>query len=77
MKQSGVKTIQTIMEQAMSKIRWVDVVQSVLASMIGVQSQQKREQDFQQNTVLPYVVVGLIAVALFVIGLVLIVSWIV
>lgn len=61
----------------MSKIRWADVVQSVFASMIGVQSHQKREQDFQQNSVAPYIVVGLIAVALFVVGLVLIVSWIV
>jgi len=46
------------------------VVQSVLAAFIGVQSNAKREQDFHQGSLKIYIIAGLIFTVLFV-GLVL------
>ena len=51
------------------------VVQSVLASAFGVQSQQKYQQDFSQTTIVPYIVVGIIFVVLLVLGLIGLVNW--
>jgi len=51
------------------------VVKSVAASAFGVQSEKNRVQDFEQSTsILPYAVVGIIFVVLFIIGIMLIVN---
>ena len=42
------------------------VIASVLASLLGVQSNKNRERDFVHGTPGQYIVVGLIAVILFV-----------
>ncbi len=52
----------------------LDVVKSVAASAIGVQSAANRERDFQQQSVVPYIVVGVVFVLLFILTLVLVVS---
>ncbi|WP_229161484.1 DUF2970 domain-containing protein [Fluctibacter halophilus] len=52
---------------------WWRVVKSVLASAFGVQSQQNYSHDFQQSSFLPFLIVGVIFVAVFVLTLVLIV----
>ena len=52
----------------------LDIVKSVAASAFGVQSAANRERDFQQQSVVPYIIVGVIFVALFVLTLVFIVS---
>jgi hypothetical protein len=46
------------------------VFKSVCASMIGVQSEQNRRTDFEQTSFVPYLVVGVLFVVVFVIGLI-------
>ena len=41
---------------------FLNIVQSVLASAFGVQSQQKYQQDFSQSAIAPYIVVGIVFV---------------
>jgi DUF2970 family protein len=58
----------------MSKPTILQVIKSVIAAGIGVQSNKNREVDFQNNSPISYVIVGLIGTALFVMALVFIVS---
>lgn len=46
------------------------VVQSVLAAMFGVQSEQKRQQDFEQGSAPEYIFIGIIAVVIFVLSII-------
>jgi len=55
----------------------IDIILSVAASAFGVQSAKNRERDFQQNSVVPYVVVGVVFVLLFILLLVSIVRYVV
>lgn len=55
---------------------WLAVVQSVGAALIGVQSAKNRERDFESGKPGDYILIGIIAVALFVLTLVGIVKWI-
>lgn len=50
------------------------VVKSVAASAIGVQSNENREHDFQQKSPLPYIVVGVVFVILFITSILLVVN---
>ncbi|WP_199610542.1 DUF2970 domain-containing protein [Flocculibacter collagenilyticus] len=50
------------------------IVLSVMAAFFGVQSKQNYQQDFNQGNPLPYIVVGIVMVILFVLTLVAIVS---
>ncbi|TDF36648.1 DUF2970 domain-containing protein [Alteromonadaceae bacterium M269] len=45
------------------------VIKSVSASMFGVQSEKNRQLDFAQTSIVPYVVVGVIFVAVLVVSL--------
>ncbi|MDF2178673.1 DUF2970 domain-containing protein [Aliiglaciecola sp. CAU 1673] len=61
-----------------SRPSWWQVIQSVLASAFGVQSKQKHSADFSANhSFIPYLITGVIFVALFVLSLLLFVRWIV
>ena len=60
----------------MSKPNILQVVKSVLAAFIGVQSKKNREQDFTQGSITSYIVVGLIATVGFILTLVFLVSMI-
>jgi len=44
------------------------VFRSVSASMFGVQSSRKHEEDFKHGSVGAYIVVGLVATLLFILG---------
>ncbi|WP_340678331.1 DUF2970 domain-containing protein [Paraglaciecola sp.] len=59
------------------KTNLLDVFKSVAASVFGVQSAKNRERDFQQHSIVPYIVVGVIFVMLLILGLVGLVSIIV
>ena len=61
----------------MSKPRLKQVIQSVLAAAIGVQSEENRQRDFEHGSLASYLVVGAIATVLFILVLVTIVSFIV
>ncbi len=61
----------------MSKPALKQVIQSVLAAAIGVQSNANRERDFEQGSLSSYLIVGAIATVLFILTLVAIVSFII
>lgn len=60
----------------MSKPTLKQIIQSVLAAAIGVQSNANRERDFEQGSLTSYLIVGAIATVLFIIILLTIVSFI-
>ncbi|MFT5012808.1 MAG: hypothetical protein ACJAX5_001686 [Patiriisocius sp.] len=49
-----------------NKPSFLQVMMSVLAAAIGVQSAKNRERDFSQSSPMPYIVGGLIFTVLFV-----------
>jgi len=58
----------------MAKPRILEVMKSVLAAFIGVQSESNRIKDFSEGTLLPYVAVGIIFTVAFVAILAVVVS---
>ena len=50
----------------------IRVILSTLAAFIGVQSDKNRAHDFQQSSILPFLIVGLVLALAFIGGLVLI-----
>ncbi len=48
------------------KLGFFQVVGSVLAGALGVQSSKNRQRDFSQNSVMPFIVGGIIFTVLFV-----------
>ena len=50
------------------------VIKSVLAAAVGVQSDENRQKDFEQGSLSTYIIAGLIFTALFVLGLIFLVS---
>jgi len=52
------------------------VIQSVLAAAIGVQTKENRERDFTEGSLSSYIIVGAIAVVLFILTLLTIISFI-
>lgn len=48
---------------------WMGIVRSVFASLIGVQSQKQYEKDANSSSIVPFIAVGIIMVALFVVTL--------
>lgn len=49
---------------------WLDVILSTFAAFIGVQSDKNRQRDFQQKSILPFMLVGIAMAAAFIIGLI-------
>ncbi len=45
---------------------------STIAAFVGVQSEKNRAHDFQQSSILPFLLVGLVLATLFIGGLILI-----
>lgn len=57
---------------------WLHIVQSVLASAFGVQSKQKHLSDFTgSQSVVPYLITGVIFVILLILTLILTVNWVI
>ena len=61
----------------MSKPTLKQVIQSVFAAFIGIQSKANRQRDFEHGSLSSYLIVGAIATVLFILTLVTIVSFIV
>lgn len=59
-----------------AKPKLFQIIKAVLGAMVGVQSEQQRQQDFQSSSPIPYIVVGVIATLLFVVTLILVVNWV-
>lgn len=51
-----------------------NVISSVLAAMIGIQSDENRERDFKHGSLTSYIFVGVVVVAIFVFSLIAIVN---
>ena len=52
----------------------LQVVKSVLAAAVGVQSEKNRQRDFQSSTIWPFIIGGIIFTVLFVVGLIALVN---
>ncbi|MCW8879945.1 MAG: DUF2970 domain-containing protein [Kangiellaceae bacterium] len=52
----------------------LSIIQSVLAAMFGVQSEEKRQQDFENGHAGSYIFVGIVMVVIFVFTLIAIVN---
>ena len=61
----------------MSKPTITQVVKSVLAAFIGVQSETNRKKDFEHGSLSTYLIAGLIFTVLFVAAIIFLVSTIV
>lgn len=59
------------------KINFLEILRSVFASMIGIQSDKNRERDFKKGAAWTYIAVGIVVTLLFVVLLYSIVSAIV
>jgi len=60
--------------EEMSKTDLLQVIKSVLAAAIGVQSEKNRKIDFEQGSLPSYLIVGFIFTILFILVLVFIVN---
>ncbi|MFU8788883.1 MAG: DUF2970 domain-containing protein [Methylobacter sp.] len=58
----------------MSKPTITQVIKSVLAAAIGVQSNENRQKDFEQGSLPMYIIAGLVFTIIFILGLVFLVS---
>lgn len=56
------------------KLSFFQVVGSVLAGALGVQSSKNRQRDFAQNSFMPFIVGGIVFTLLFVGSIVLLVN---
>lgn len=63
-------------KQQPQKPQFWDIVVSVLAALFGVQSDKNRQRDFNHGNPAVYVAIGAVFVILFVLTLVLVVSWV-
>lgn len=52
------------------------VIKAVFGAMIGVQSEQQRQQDFASGSPLPFIIAGVVFTLFFVLSLLLIVNWV-
>lgn len=59
-------------EEVAQKPSWLNVLMSALAAFIGVQSDKNRQRDFQQKSIIPFMLVGTVLAAGFIVGLILI-----
>ena len=53
------------------------VIKAVLAALIGVQSDKNRAEDFQAQSPLPFILVGVFLVLIFIIVLILFVNYLI
>jgi hypothetical protein len=61
----------------MSKPTITQVIKSVLAAFIGVQSEANRKKDFENGSLSTYVIAGIIFTVLFIVAIISLVSTIV
>lgn len=52
------------------------IIKAVFGAMIGVQSEQQRQQDFASGSPLPFIIAGVVFTLFFVLSLLLIVNWV-
>lgn len=60
--------------QTPKKPSFWQVIKAVSASMLGVQSQKNYQNDFSSHSAIPYLIVGVVFVGIFILGLLLLVN---
>jgi len=60
----------------MAKLTIMQLIQSFFSALIGVQSEKNRERDFQQGSLKNFIITGIIGTVLFILVLVMIVSFV-
>ncbi|MFA5983827.1 MAG: DUF2970 domain-containing protein [Methylococcaceae bacterium] len=58
----------------MAKQNFIQVIKSVLSAFIGIQNDAARTEDFEKGSLSAYVIVGIVFTALFVLGLIFLVT---
>ena len=76
MKPSEPDTVNSAVEltPAPAKPAVAQLLKAVFGAMIGVQSEQQRQQDFRSQSIVPYLITGIVVTLLFVALLLAIVS---
>lgn len=59
-----------MMDQKPKSPSLLQVLLSTLAAFIGVQSDKNRRKDFQQSSIVPFMIMGTILAAIFILGLI-------
>ncbi len=59
------------------KFALIDRMQSGLAALIGIQSSQKHQNDFEQNSPWSYITMGILLISGFIILILNIVQWVI
>lgn len=79
MKPSEPDTVNSAVEltPAPAKPAVTQLLKAVFGAMIGVQSEQQRQQDFRSQSIVPYLITGIVVTLLFVALLLTIVSLVV
>lgn len=52
------------------------IFKAVFGAFVGVQSEQQRQQDFQTQSPMPYIIAGVLVTLVFVLALMLVVRWV-
>ncbi|MCP5169570.1 MAG: DUF2970 domain-containing protein [Hahellaceae bacterium] len=66
----------TTPEESKPKLTFWQTLRSVLASMLGVQSRRRAQQDFERGNPLAFILVGILVGAGFVVGVWSVVQWV-
>lgn len=53
----------------------LQVIKSVLAAFLGVQSEKNRQRDFQSTSVWPFIVTGVVMTLVFVLLVIVVARW--
>jgi hypothetical protein len=69
--------ILNLLEVVVSKPTIIQVIKSVLSAAIGVQSEDNRLKDFEQGSLMPYVIAGVIFTIIFISALIFLVSMVI
>ena len=64
-------------EQQPQKPNFLQLVTSVLAAFVGVQSDKNRQRDFEAGDPKTYIMIGIVAAMLLVLGLIMLVNMVV
>jgi uncharacterized membrane protein YcjF (UPF0283 family) len=55
---------------------FTQILKAVFGAMVGVQSERQRQQDFQTNSIWPYLMAGILTVVVFIGLLLFVVNWV-
>lgn len=65
----------TASQEAPKKLSFFQLLGSLLAGAVGVQSGKNRERDFESNSLMPFLIGGVIFTGLFIGGIMLLVNY--